>query len=83
MKKLLTLTMFVALAIATAQADDRRDRHESRESHNYILERQQIGVVQGVPTSRLIIGTRKIDGYTQRDGSKVWFEGNHVVGVTR
>jgi hypothetical protein len=84
MKKLLTLTTLIALiTIAIAQADDQR-RAEKRESHhNYILERQQAYQVQGVPTSRIIIGKREIDGYRQRDGSRVWFERNNVVGVTR
>ena len=32
---------------------------------------------------RLIIGKRQIDGYRQRDGSRIWLEGNSVIGVTR
>ena len=83
MKTLTTLVMLVAIAL-TAQADDRRgDQRERREHHNYILERQSAYMVQGPPTQRLIIGKREIDGYTQRDGSRMWFEGNNVVGVTR
>jgi len=74
----------MACASQGAHADDhKRDRHERRESHNYIIERQQAYMVQGTPTSRLIIGKREIDGYSQRDGSKVWFERNNVVGVTK
>jgi hypothetical protein len=77
MKTLLTLTMFAAL-LAMAQADDkRRERHERREHHNYILERQQAYQVQGVPTSRLIIGKREIDVYP----NGLMFERNNVVGV--
>jgi hypothetical protein len=39
-------------------------------------------MVHGVPTDRIIVGRREIDGYSQRDGSKVWFEKNNLVGVT-
>ena len=76
MKRLLTLTMLVATTIAMAQADDRRHA-EKRESHNYIIERQESYQVQGVPTSRIIIGKREIDIYS----NGLMFEGNHVVGV--
>ena len=68
----------LALVAITAQADDQhKQRAERQESHNYIIERQQAYQVQGVPTSRLIIGKREIDVY--RDGTM--FEGNNVVGV--
>jgi len=73
----MTITMLVAIAM-TAQADDRR-RAEKRESHNYIIERQQAYQVQGVPTSRLIIGKREIDIYP----NGLMFEGNQVVGVRK
>jgi hypothetical protein len=76
MKRLLTITMLVVMTIAIAHADDHR-RAEKRESHNYIIERQQAGQVQGVPTSRLIIGKREIDIYP----NGLMFEGNHLVGV--
>jgi len=65
--------MFVA---SVAQADDHR-RAEKREHHNYIIERQQIGAVQGVPTSRIIVGKREVDIYP----NGLMFEGNNVVGV--
>jgi hypothetical protein len=74
MKTLLTVAMLCAAI--TAQADDRR-RAEKRESHNYIIERQQAYQVQGVPTSRLIIGKREIDIYP----NGLMFEGNQLVGV--
>jgi hypothetical protein len=76
MKTLLTVAMLCAAI--TAQADDRR-RTEKRESHNYIIERQQAYQVQGVPTSRLIIGKREIDIYP----NGLMFEGNNVVGVKK
>jgi len=65
-----------ASAPTGAHADDRR-RAERKEHHNYIIERQQAYQVQGVPTSRLIIGKREIDIYP----NGLMFEGNNVVGV--
>jgi hypothetical protein len=78
MKTLIILAMLVAIAF-TAQADERRkhEQREKREHHNYILERQQAYQVQGVPTSRLIIGKREIDIYP----NGLMFEGNQLVGV--
>jgi hypothetical protein len=46
-------------------------------NHNYIVRRQQAGLVTGVPTIRRIIGKREIDVY--RNG--LIFERDHVVGV--
>jgi hypothetical protein len=72
-----TLTaVLIAATLATAQADDSK-RHERREHHNYIIERQELGLIQGVPTSRLIRGKREIDIYP----NGLMFEGNNVVGV--
>jgi hypothetical protein len=78
MKTLIILAMLVAVSF-NAQADDhrKREQREKREHHNYILERQQAYQVQGVPTSRLIIGKREIDIYP----NGLMFEGNNVVGV--
>jgi hypothetical protein len=70
----------LVLAAMAARADD---RERSREHHDYIIERQQAYMVEGPPTDRLIIGRRQIDGYRQRDGSTIWFEGNNIVGVKR
>src|SRR5262245_3200341 len=80
--RLLAVIMKAGLAlalVATADAGDNSKgrRHERRESHNYIIERQEAGAVQGVPTSRLIIGRREIDVYS----NGLMFEGNNVVGV--
>lgn len=60
--------------LASAVHGEPRRHHESR---NYILRRQQAYQVQGVPTSRLIIGKREIDIYP----NGLMFEGDHVVGV--
>jgi len=76
MKTLLLTVTLLAIAL-TAHADDRRDRCERHELHNYIIERQQIGAVQGVPTSRMIIGRREVDIYP----NGLMFEGNSVVGI--
>ena len=64
MLKLITIAMLIMMAL-WAQADDRRDRarQNNREHHDYIIERQQAGAVQGPPTDRLIIGKRGTDGY--------------------
>jgi hypothetical protein len=74
-----TAAMLLLIALlATAHADDRK-RNESKrhESHNWIIERQQAYQVQGVPTSRLIIGKREIDIYP----NGLMFEKGNVVGV--
>ena len=72
MKTLIIGAMLLAIATG-AQCGDR----EQREHHNYIIERQQAGLVQGPPTSRLIIGKREIDIY--RNG--MMFEKNNLVGI--
>ena len=70
MKTLIT-AMVIAVTLGMAQAEP---HHTQR---NYILRRQEAGQVQGVPTSRLIIGKREIDIY--RNG--LMFERDHVVGI--
>jgi hypothetical protein len=79
--RLIATAVLILLTFELAQAEPRKK--EKREHHDYIIERQQSYQVQGPPTDRLIIGKRQIDGYRQRDGSRIWFEGNSVVGVTR
>jgi hypothetical protein len=76
MKPLLQLILAAAM-IATACGEPRERNHNQRESHNYIIERQQAGLVQGPPTSRIIIGRREIDVY--RNG--MIFEKNNLVGI--
>jgi hypothetical protein len=75
MNKIL-LTMTAITMIASTEQAEPRHRNRSR-SHNYIIERQEAYQVQGVPTSRLIIGKREIDVY--RNG--MMFEGDYLVGV--
>jgi hypothetical protein len=72
----LVLAWLIVSFVSKCFADDRRSR---RQHHNYIIERQQAYQVQGVPTSRLIIGKREIDIYP----NGLMFEGNNVVGVRR
>jgi hypothetical protein len=81
-KRLVKAGVVAALAIsaATAAAGDHAQRKAQREqSHNWIIERQEAYQVQGVPTSRLIIGKREIDIY--RDGQM--FERGNLVGVKK
>ena len=52
-------------------------RQSKERNHNYILRRQEAGLVSGVPTIRRIIGKREIDIY--RNG--LMFEKDNVVGV--
>ena len=72
----LILLTFVELTQAEPRQRQSKER-ERHESHNYIIERQQAGLVRGVPTSRLIIGKREIDIYP--DGSM--YEKGNLVGV--
>jgi hypothetical protein len=53
-------TALIVATVATAQAEPRQSKERS---HNYILRRQEAGLVQGVPTMRRIIGKREIDIY--------------------
>jgi hypothetical protein len=78
--KTLLLGFLIGLALAALVfGGEPRHRGHSKHSKNYILRRQQTYQVQGVPTSRLIIGRREIDVY--RNG--LMFEKDNVVGVTK
>jgi len=72
--KTATTALLIVATVATAQAEPRQSTKHNR---NYILRRQEAGLVSGVPTTRLIYGKREIDVY--RNG--LMFEGDHVVGV--
>ena len=76
---ILKTALMIVTTVCTSQADDHKRDHKSerKEHHNYIIERQQAYQVQGVPTSRLIIGKREIDIYP----NGMMFEGNNLVGV--
>ena len=73
----LTTALLLLLTLGMAQAEPRQ-RHSDR-NRNYILRRQEAGLVSGTPTIRRIIGKREIDIY--RNG--LMFEGDNVVGVTK
>ena len=66
------------MTLGMAQAEPRKkEKRERHESHNWIIERQQAGLVRGVPISRRIIGKREIDIYP----NGLMFEKNNLVGV--
>ena len=76
----IAIAVLIVATLATTQAEPRQSKERKRhESKNYIMRRQQAYQVQGVPTSRLIIGKREIDIYP----NGLMFEGDHVVGVTK
>jgi hypothetical protein len=70
----IAITVLILLTLELAQAEP---RHSKERNRNYILRRQEAGLVSGVPTTRRIIGKREIDIY--RNG--LMFEKDHVVGV--
>jgi hypothetical protein len=69
----LRTAVLIAATVCTAQAEPRQHKH----NRNYILRRQEAGLVSGVPTIRRIRGGREIDIY--RNG--LMFEKDNVVGV--
>jgi hypothetical protein len=73
MNRCVLTLLLIAAPVSTALSEPRWRSHK----RNYILRRQQAYQVQGVPTSRLIIGKREIDIY--RNG--LMFEGDQVVGI--
>ena len=75
--RIIAMAVLILLTLGMlAQAEPRQSKESN---HNYILRRQEAGLVSGVPTTRRIIGKREIDIY--RNG--VMFEKDHLVGVTQ
>ena len=70
----IAVPLFLTLGLAHAEPRQSKERN-----HNYIISRQQAGLVSGVPTLRRIRGGREIDIY--RNG--LMFEKDNVVGVTK
>jgi hypothetical protein len=68
--------LLILLMLELTQAEPRQSKERN---YNYILRRQEAGLVSGVPTIRRIIGKREIDIY--RNG--LMFEKDNVVGVTK
>ena len=56
--RIIAIALLILLTFELAQAEPRQSKERN---HNYILRRQQAGLVQGVPTTRRIIGKREID----------------------
>ena len=77
MRTLTTAALLLVLTIGMAQAEPCQ-RHSDR-NRNYILRRQEAGLVSGTPTIRRIIGKREIDIYQ----NGLMFEGDNVVGITK
>jgi hypothetical protein len=74
--RIIAIAVLILLTLGMAQAEPRQSTERNR---NYILRRQQAGLVTGTPTTRRIIGKREIDIY--RNG--LMFERDNVVGVTK
>ena len=74
-----TIAMAVLILLTLGMLAQAEPRQSKERNHNYILRRQEAGLVSGVPTTRRIIGKREIDIY--RNG--VMFEKDHLVGVTQ
>ena len=76
MKTVITIGLLIACALSLSA--------EPREKlTNYIIRRQEAYQVQGVPTSRLIIGKREIDIYRAPGGGRLYFERDNLVGISR
>jgi hypothetical protein len=72
--KILATAVLMLLTLELTQGEPRQSKDRN---HNYILRRQEAGLVQGVPTLRRIIGKREIDIYP----NGLMFEKDNVVGV--
>jgi hypothetical protein len=75
------ILLFVLGLIALAKADE-HDQDRDKQTHDWVIERQEDYMVQGPPTDRIINGRRELDGYRQPDGSTVWFDRDRVTGIT-
>lgn len=78
----IAVILLTVLALVAARADDHDQDRDREMTHDYIIERQETGMVEGPPTDRIINGRRELDGYRQPDGTTIWFERSSVVGVT-
>ena len=72
--RIIATAVLILLMLELTQAEPRQSKERH---HNYILRRQEAGLVSGVPTIRRIVGKREIDIY--RNG--LMFEKDNVVGV--
>ena len=74
--RVIATAVLILLMLELTQAEPRQSKERN---HNYILRRQEAGLVSGVPTIRRIIGKREIDVYP----NGLMFEKDNVVGVTK
>jgi hypothetical protein len=72
--RIIATAVLILLMLELTQAEPRQSKERN---HNYILRRQEAGLVSGVPTMRRIIGKREIDIYP----NGLMFEKDNVVGV--
>jgi hypothetical protein len=72
--RIIATAVLMLLMLELTQAEPRQSKERN---HNYILRRQEAGLVSGVPTIRRIIGKREIDIYP----NGLMFEKDNVVGV--
>lgn len=72
--RIIATAVLTLLMLELTQAEPRQSKERN---HNYILRRQEAGLVSGVPTIRRIIGKREIDIYP----NGLMFEKDNVVGV--
>ena len=72
--RIIATAVLILLMLELTQAEPRQSKERN---HNYILRRQEAGLVSGVPTIRRIIGKREIDIYP----NGLMFEKDNVVGV--
>ena len=73
--RIIVIAVLILLTLGMAQAEPRQSKERN---HNYILRRQEAGLVSGVPTIRRIIGKREIEIYL----NDLMFENDNVVGVS-
>jgi hypothetical protein len=73
--RIIATAVLTLLMLELTQAEPRQSKERN---HNYILRRQEAGLVSGVPTIRRIIGKREIDIYP----NGLMFEKDNVVGVS-
>jgi hypothetical protein len=74
--RIIATAVLILMTLGMAQAEPRQSKERN---HNYILRRQEAGLVSGVPTIRRIIGKREIDIYP----NGLMFKKDNVVGVTK
>ena len=75
--RLLPVVLKTALIVATVATAQAEPRQSTKHNRNYILRRQEAGLVSASQQCAGSIGKREIDIYP----NGLMFEGDHVVGV--